>query len=338
MGFSDFIRGYRKESVLAPLFKFLEAVFELCVPLAVASLIDDGILKGDMHHVLMMALLMVALGVIGLLSSVTAQYFAAKAATGFAEKMKSALYRHITELSESDRDRIGNPTLITRLTSDSNLVQNGINMFLRLFMRSPFVVFGAAIMAFTVDARLALVFAVVIPVLGLIVFLIMRKTVPMYRSVQGALDRILSRVRENLSGIRVIRAFGKEREEERDFSGDLASLMDLQLSSGRISALLNPLTYVFINLAVIAIIYGGRERYEASLIEIGAIVALVNYMTQRLVELVKFANLIVTMTRAIASGRRIESIFSLHSISATPSLYRKSSPPIDSNSSSPESL
>ena len=309
MGFSDFIRGYRKESVLAPLFKFLEALFELCVPLAVASLIDEGILKGDMHHVLMMALLMVALGVIGLLSSVTAQYFAAKAATGFAEKMKSALYRHITELSESDRDRIGNPTLITRLTSDSNLVQNGINMFLRLFMRSPFVVFGAAIMAFTVDARLALVFAVVIPVLGLIVFLIMRKTVPMYRSVQGALDRILSRVRENLSGIRVIRAFGKEREEERDFSGDLASLMDLQLSSGRISALLNPLTYVIINLAIAVLISAGRARYGAGLIEIGGIVALVNYMSQILVELVKLANLIITISRAVASWRRIETVF-----------------------------
>ena len=309
MGFSDFIRGYRKESVLAPLFKFLEAVFELCVPLAVASLIDDGILKGDMHHVLMMALLMVALGVIGLLSSVTAQYFAAKAATGFAEKMKSALYRHITELSESDRDKIGNPTLITRLTSDSNLVQNGINMFLRLFMRSPFVVFGAAIMAFTVDARLALVFAVVIPVLGLIVFLIMRKTVPMYRSVQGALDRILSRVRENLSGIRVIRAFGKEREEERDFSGDLASLMDLQPSSGRISALLNPLTYVIINLAIAVLISAGRARYGAGLIEIGGIVALVNYMSQILVELVKLANLIITISRAVASWRRIETVF-----------------------------
>ena len=308
MGFSDFIRGYRKESVLAPLFKFLEALFELCVPLVVASLIDEGILKGDMHHVLMMALLMVALGIIGLLSSVTAQYFAAKAATGFTEKMKSALYRHITELSESDRDRIGNPTLITRLTSDSNLVQNGINMFLRLFMRSPFVVFGAAIMAFTVDARLALVFVVVIPVLGLLICLIMRKTVPMYRSVQGALDRILSRVRENLSGIRVIRAFGKEREEERDFSGDLASLMGLQLSSGRISALLNPLTYVIINLAIALLISAGRARYDAGLIEIGGIVALVNYMSQMLLELVRLANLIITISRAVASWRRIETV------------------------------
>ena len=308
MGFSDFIRGYRKESVLAPLFKFLEALFELCIPLAVASLIDEGILKGDMHHVLMMALLMVALGIIGLLSSVTAQYFAAKAATGFTEKMKSALYRHITELSESDRDRIGNPTLITRLTSDSNLVQNGINMFLRLFMRSPFVVFGAAIMAFTVDARLALVFVVVIPVLGLLICLIMRKTVPMYRSVQGALDRILSRVRENLSGIRVIRAFGKEREEERDFSGDLASLMGLQLSSGRISALLNPLTYVIINLAIALLISAGRARYDAGLIEIGGIVALVNYMSQMLLELVRLANLIITISRAVASWRRIETV------------------------------
>ena len=309
MLFFSFLKNYKKESILAPLFKLLEAVFELCVPLAVASLIDDGIAKGDMHHILMMALLMVALGIIGLLSSVTAQYFAAKAATGFAAKMKSALYRHITELSESDRDKIGNPTLITRLTSDSNLVQNGINMFLRLFMRSPFVVFGAAIMAFTVDSSLALIFAGVIPILGLVVFLIMRRTVPMYRSVQGALDKILGRVRENLSGIRVLRAFGKERSEEVSFSSELSSLLGIQLSSGRISALLNPLTYAIINLAVAVLINAGKNRFSMNLIEVGAIVALVNYMSQILTELIKLANLIITISRAVASWKRIESVF-----------------------------
>ena len=309
MLFFSFLKNYKKESILAPLFKLLEAVFELCVPLAVASLIDDGIAKGDMHHILMMALLMVALGIIGLLSSVTAQYFAAKAATGFAAKMKSALYRHITELSESDRDKIGNPTLITRLTSDSNLVQNGINMFLRLFMRSPFVVFGAAIMAFTVDSSLALIFAGVIPILGLVVFLIMRRTVPMYRSVQGALDKILGRVRENLSGIRVLRAFGKERSEEASFSSELSSLLGIQLSSGRISALLNPLTYAIINLAVAVLINAGKNRFSMNLIEVGAIVALVNYMSQILTELIKLANLIITISRAVASWKRIESVF-----------------------------
>ncbi len=309
--FFSFLKDFRKESILAPLFKLLEAVFELCVPLAVASLIDNGIAKGDMHHILMMALLMVALGVIGLLSSVTAQYFAAKAATGFAVKMKSALYRHITELSESDRDRIGNPTLITRLTSDSNLVQNGINMFLRLFMRSPFVVFGAAIMAFTVDSSLALIFAVVIPILGLVVFLIMRRTVPMYKNVQSALDKLLGRVRENLSGIRVLRAFGKEESEKKAFSSELSALMGVQLSSGRISALLNPLTYAIINLAVAVLINAGRDKFSLGLIEVGAIVALVNYMSQILTELIKLANLIITISRAVASWKRIESVFSV---------------------------
>lgn len=307
----SFIKGYRRDAVLAPLFKLSEAVLELFVPIVVASLIDTGIAGNDPGYVVRMALLMVALGAAGLIVSVTAQYFAARAATGFAEKMKNALYEHISSLSESDRDKIGTNTLITRLTSDSTLVQNGINMFLRLFLRSPFVVVGAAIAAFTVDSHLSWIFVIVIPILSVIVALIMSFTIPMYRKVQGALDRILSRTRENLAGVRVLRAFGKEDDEEKAFAGDLSSLNDLQIRSGRVSALLNPLTYVFINLAVIAIIYGGRERYEASLIEIGAIVALVNYMNQILVELVKFANLIVTMTRAIASGRRIESIFSI---------------------------
>ena len=307
----SFIKGYRRDAVLAPLFKLSEAVLELFVPIVVASLIDTGIAGNDPGYIVRMALLMVILGAAGLLVSVTAQYFAARAATGFAEKMRSALYAHISSLSESDRDSLGTNTLITRLTSDSTLVQNGINMFLRLFLRSPFVVIGAAIAAFTVDAHLSWIFVIAIPLLSVIVALIMSFTIPMYRKVQGALDRILSRTRENLTGVRVLRAFGKENDEEQAFAGDLASLNDMQIRSGRVSALLNPLTYVVINLAVIAIIYGGRERYEASLIEIGAIVALVNYMNQILVELVKFANLIVTITRAIASGRRIEAIFSM---------------------------
>ena len=307
----SFIKGYRRDAVLAPLFKLSEAVLELFVPIAVASLIDRGIAGDDPGYIVKMALLMVALGLSGLIVSVTAQYFAARAATGFCEKMRNALFAHISSLSESDRDTLGTNTMITRLTNDSNLVQNGINMFLRLFLRSPFVVIGAALMAFTVDSRLSWIFVVAIPVLSVIVAAIMSFTIPMYRRVQGALDGVLSRTRENLSGVRVLRAFGKEDEEVVAFSADLASLNDLQIRSGRVSALLNPLTYVVINLAIIALIYAGRMRYEAHLIEIGAIVALVNYMNQILVELVKFANLLVTISRAIASGRRIESVFSI---------------------------
>lgn len=296
---------------MAPLFKLCEAVLELFVPIVVASLIDRGIAGNDTFYIVKMALLMVLLGVIGLVVSVIAQYFAARAATGFAEKMKSALFRHISKLSESDRDRLGTNTLITRLTSDSTLVQNGINMFLRLFLRSPFVVIGAAIMAFSVDSHLSWIFVIAIPILSVIVASIMAFTIPMFRKVQDALDRTLSRTRENLYGARVLRAFGKEREEEKGFGENLMMLNDLQIRSGRVSALLNPLTYVVINLAIIAIIYQGRVRFEAHLIEIGAIVALVNYMNQILVELVKFANLIVTITRAIASGKRIEAVFNI---------------------------
>ena len=292
MRITSFIKGYRKEAVLAPLFKLLEALFELAVPLAVASLIDDGIAKGNSRHVFSMAFIMVVLGLIGLAASITAQYFSAKAAVGFSVKMKNALFQHVASLSESDRDRIGAPTIITRLTSDSMLVQNGINMFLRLFMRSPFVVFGAAIMAFTVDSQLASTFLWVIPLLSLIIFLVMRKTIPMYRDAQKALDKLLSRVRENLRGVRVLRAFSLEGEEK-----------------GRISALLNPLTYAIVNIAIAIILLEGREKYNLSLIEAGSIVAVVNYMSQMLVELIKLANLIVTISRAIASGKRIESVF-----------------------------
>lgn len=309
MRITSFIKGYRKEAVLAPLFKLLEALFELAVPLAVASLIDDGIAKGNSRHVFSMAFIMVVLGLIGLAASITAQYFSAKAAVGFSVKMKNALFQHVASLSESDRDRIGAPTIITRLTSDSMLVQNGINMFLRLFMRSPFVVFGAAIMAFTVDSQLASTFLWVIPLLSLIIFLVMRKTIPMYRDAQKALDKLLSRVRENLRGVRVLRAFSLEGEEKKSFSGEAESLRSIQISSGRISALLNPLTYAIVNIAIVIILLEGREKYNLSLTEAGSIVAVVNYMSQMLVELIKLANLIVTISRAIASGKRIESVF-----------------------------
>lgn len=308
-----FIKGYRKESVLAPLFKLLEAVFELVVPLLVASLIDEGIALGDKGHVIRMILLMLLFAFTGLVSSVTAQYFAAKAAIGFTKGMKSALFAHISSLPAVDRDRVGTSTLITRLTSDATVLQNGINMFLRLFMRSPFIVFGAAIMAFTVDSSLAVIFAIVIPLLGLFVYIIMKATIPMYRKVQGALDRITLRTRENLRGVRVIRAFGMEEREDELFLSDLASLNDLQIRSGRISALLNPISMLVINLSIAAIAAYGRVRYNASLIEVGAIVALVNYMSQILLELIKLANLIVLISRAIASAKRLESVFEMES-------------------------
>lgn len=309
----SFIKGYRKESVLAPLFKLLEAVFELVVPLLVASLIDEGIALGDKGHVIRMILLMLLFAFTGLVSSVTAQYFAAKAAIGFTKGMKSALFAHISSLPAVDRDRVGTSTLITRLTSDATVLQNGINMFLRLFMRSPFIVFGAAIMAFTVDSSLAVIFAIVIPLLGLFVYIIMKATIPMYRKVQGALDRITLRTRENLRGVRVIRAFGMEGREDELFLSDLASLNDLQIRSGRISALLNPISMLVINLSIAAIAAYGRVRYNASLIEVGAIVALVNYMSQILLELIKLANLIVLISRAIASAKRLESVFEMES-------------------------
>ena len=309
----SFIKGYRKESVLAPLFKLLEAVFELVVPLLVASLIDEGIALSDKGHVIRMILLMLLFAFTGLVSSVTAQYFAAKAAIGFTKGMKSALFAHISLLPAVDRDRVGTSTLITRLTSDATVLQNGINMFLRLFMRSPFIVFGAAIMAFTVDSSLAVIFAIVIPLLGLFVYIIMKATIPMYRKVQGALDRITLRTRENLRGVRVIRAFGMEEREDELFLSDLASLNDLQIRSGRTSALLNPISMLVINLSIAAIAAYGRVRYNASLIEVGAIVALVNYMSQILLELIKLANLIVLISRAIASAKRLESVFEMES-------------------------
>lgn len=306
-----FINGYKKEAFFAPLFKLTEAVLELFVPLCVASLINVGIQNGDKGHIINMALLMIGLGLLGLLASVTAQFFSAKAATGFALKMKNALFSHIESLSAIDRDKLGTSTLMTRLTSDSQLVQNGINMFLRLFLRSPFVVLGAAVMAFTVDSTLAWIFVIIIPLLSVIVFFIMRYTVPMYKKVQRGLDRITGKTRENLSGVRVIRAFCKEEDEKKEYREALDDLYDMQLSSGRISALLNPITYIIINLAVVVIVYFSYGRFKLNLIATGSIIALVNYMNQILVELVKLANLIITITRALAAGERIQAVFDI---------------------------
>lgn len=303
-----YLKDYKKESVLGPLFKLLEASFELVVPLVVASMIDVGIAGGDRGYILKMCLIMAALGLIGLACSVTAQFFAAKAAVGFATKLRHELFAHIQKLSFSQMDREGTSTLITRITSDINQVQSGVNLVLRLFLRSPFIVFGAMIMAFTVDVKAALVFVAVIPVLSVIVFGIMLVSIPLYKKVQGALDRVLGITRENLTGVRVIRAFGQEEAEVGKFDGETDALRHIQMVAARISALMNPLTYVVVNGGLIALIYVGAVRVEAGILTQGQVVALVNYMSQILVELVKLANLIITVTKAVACGNRIQSI------------------------------
>ncbi|MCI7040695.1 MAG: ABC transporter ATP-binding protein/permease [Lachnospiraceae bacterium] len=303
-----YLKDYKKESVLGPLFKLLEASFELIVPLVVASMIDVGIANRDRGYILKMCLIMAALGLIGLTCSVTAQFFAAKAAVGFATKLRHGLFEHIQKLSFSQMDREGTSTLITRITSDINQVQSGVNLVLRLFLRSPFIVFGAMIMAFTVDGKAALIFVVVIPILSVIVFGIMLISIPLYKKVQGALDRVLGITRENLTGVRVIRAFGQEEAEVAKFDGETDALRHIQMVAARISALMNPLTYVVINGGLIALIYVGAVRVEAGILTQGQVVALVNYMSQILVELVKLANLIITVTKAVACGNRIQSI------------------------------
>ena len=303
-----YLKDYKKESVLGPLFKLLEASFELIVPLVVASMIDVGIANRDRGYILKMCLIMAALGLIGLTCSVTAQFFAAKAAVGFATKLRHGLFEHIQKLSFSQMDREGTSTLITRITSDINQVQSGVNLVLRLFLRSPFIVFGAMIMAFTVDGKAALIFVVVIPILSVIVFGIMLISIPLYKKVQGALDRVLGITRENLTGVRVIRAFGQEEAEVAKFDGENDALRHVQMVAARISALMNPLTYVVINGGLIALIYVGAVRVEAGILTQGQVVALVNYMSQILVELVKLANLIITVTKAVACGNRIQSI------------------------------
>lgn len=308
-----YLKDYKKESVLGPLFKLLEASFELIVPLVVAAIIDVGIPGEDKGYILKMCLVMAALGLIGLCCSVTAQYFAAKAATGFAAKLRHGLFAHIQSLSFSKMEQVGTATLITRMTSDINQVQSGVNLVLRLFLRSPFIVFGAMVMAFTVNSRAALIFVVVIPVLSVIVFGIMLISIPLFKKVQGGLDAILSITRENLTGVRVIRAFGEEENEIKKFEAGTDALKHLQMTAARISALMNPLTYVVINGGLMMLIYTGALQVEAGVLTQGEVVALVNYMSQILVELVKLANLIITVTKAVACGNRIQSVLEIQS-------------------------
>lgn len=304
-----YLKGYEKETVLAPLFKMLEALFELFVPLVMAAIIDTGIANRDQGYVVRMCMVLVALGIIGLVCSITAQFFAAKAATGFSTKLRHSLFAHIQSLSYTEMDTIGTSTLITRMTSDINQVQSGVNLVLRLFLRSPFIVFGAMIMAFTVDAKAALIFVVTIPLLSIVVFGIMLWTMPMYKRVQAALDKVLGLTRENLTGVRVIRAFNKEEEEWQHFERDNEALTGLQKFVGRISGLMNPVTYVIVNGAIVVLLYTGAVRVDSGVLTQGQVVALVNYMSQILVELVKLANLIITVTKAIACGNRVQSVF-----------------------------
>ena len=306
-----YLKNYRRECVLGPLFKLLEASLELLVPLIVSAVNDNGILAGDRSYVLKMALLLVGIGLVGLAFSLTAQYFSAKAAVGFATKLRHALYAHIQGFSFETLDQIGIPTLITRMTSDMNQVQTGLNLTLRLLLRSPFVVFGAMIMAFTIDAKSALWFAAVIPVLAVVVFGIMLVSIPLYRKVQERLDRVLGASRENLNGVRVLRAFRLEDNEIRSFTRKNTELTTEQRRVGRISALMNPLTYVIINLAVILLLRTGAMRVNSGILTQGAVVALYNYMGQILVELIKLANLIIHITKSIACGKRIQSVLEI---------------------------
>lgn len=306
-----YMKGYGKECVLGPLFKLLEASFELLIPLVVAAIVDTGIKNGDQSYIIKMCLVMIALGVVGMICAFTAQYFAAKAAVGFATRLRHSVMAHVLGFSYTQIDTIGTSTMVTRMTSDINQVQNGVNLTLRLLLRSPFVVFGAMIMAFTIDFESALVFAGLIPVLCLIVFGIMLITMPMYKRVQAALDKVTSATRQNLSGVRVLRAFCMEDSEIGDFTDSTQELTQKQLAAGRISALLNPVTFVIVNLAVILLIRTGAVKVEGGILTQGLVIALYNYMTQILVELIKMANLIITMTKAVACGNRIESILEI---------------------------
>ena len=306
-----YLKDYKKESVLGPLFKLLEATFELIVPLVMAAIIDTGVVTGDKSYIMKMCMVLVLLAVIGLTCSVTAQYFAAKAAVGFATKLRHALFAHIESLSFTEMDTVGTATLITRMTSDVNQVQNGVNLVLRLFLRSPFIVFGAMVMAFTIDVKAAMVFVVTIPLLSIIVFGIMLISIPLYKKVQSALDKVLGITRENLTGSRVIRAFNKEEDETVHFNENNDLLTRAQIYVGKISALMNPLTYVIINGAIVVLVWTGAVRVDNGYITQGEVVALINYMSQILVELVKLANLIININKSIACGNRIQSIFEM---------------------------
>lgn len=306
-----YLKKYKIESILAPFFKLIEVAFELTVPLIVSTIIDVGIENGDKVYIIKRCLLLGLLGILGLCSTLVAQYFSAKASVGFASDIRHALFKHIGKLSYSQLDSLGAPTLITRLTGDINQVQTGTNLTLRLVLRSPFVVFGAVIMAFTVDAKSSLVFVVAVPALAAVVFAIMLVCIPMYRKVQQKLDGLLSKTRENLLGTRVVRAFCKEEEEIADFDAKNNALTEMQTAVGRISAFMNPATFVLINLAIIALIYVGAIRVDSGDISRGAVVALYNYMSQILVELIKLANLIISVTKAIACGNRIQSVLDI---------------------------
>ena len=307
-GILRYLKDYKKESILAPLFKMLEATFELLIPIVMANVIDVGIAGRDISYVVKMCLVMILLGIIGLVCSITAQYFSAKAATGFGTALRNDLFRHITSLSYTEIDSIGTSTLLTRMTSDTNQVQTGVNMVLRLFLRSPFIVFGAMIMSFTIDVKSAMTFVVTIPALSIVVFGVMALSIPLFKKVQNRLDRVTLLTREGLEGARVIRAFNRQDKEFEEFDKSTDDLMKFQLLAGRISAFMNPVTYVIINLSTAAIIWIAAGQTDAGIITQGKVVALVNYMSQILVELIKLANLIVTITKAVACAKRINAV------------------------------
>lgn len=306
-----YLKDYKKETVLAPLFKMLEASFELLIPIVVKLIVDVGIANRDTGYVGRMCFVMILLGVIGLVCSITAQYFSAKAAVGFATKLRHTLFAHMQKFSFSQMDKMGTASMITRMTSDVNQVQNGVNMVLRLFLRSPFIVFGAMVMAFTVDVKAALVFVIVIPLLSVVVFGIMLITIPLYKKVQAGLDKVLGITRGNLTGVRVLRAFHKEEEEKEEFDAGNEKLTVMQMFVGRISAIMNPVTYIIVNGATIALLWIGAVRVDSGILTKGDVIALVNYMSQILVELVKLANLIITVNKAIACGNRIGSVLEI---------------------------
>lgn len=306
-----YLRHYIKESILAPLFKMLEASFELFVPLVMAAIIDTGIKNSDKPYIFKMAMVLVGLAIVGFISALTAQYFAAKASVGFGKELRDDLYRHINTLSYSEIDKIGTSTLITRLTADVNQMQTAVNLFLRLFLRSPFIVIGAVVMAFTVDPKTAIIFAVSIPLLAAVVFGIMFYSVPIYKKVQNRLDSVMRITRENLSGVRVIRAFNHEQKEIEDFDKCSEELKDMQLYGGKISAYLNPITYVIVNLSIVLIIYVGGIRVNTGRLTQGEVISLINYMSQVLVELIKLSNLIINLTKSVACGNRIYDVFKI---------------------------
>lgn len=306
-----YLRDFIKESILAPLFKMLEASFELFVPLVMAAIIDTGIKNSDKPYIFKMGMVLVGLAIVGFISALTAQYFAAKAAVGFGKELRGDLYRHINTLSYSEIDKIGTSTLITRLTADVNQMQTAVNLFLRLFLRSPFIVIGAVVMAFTVDPKTAIIFAVSIPLLAVVVFGIMFYSVPIYKKVQNRLDSVMRMTRENLSGVRVIRAFNHEQREIEDFDKCSEELKDMQLYGGKISAYLNPITYVIVNLSIVLIIYVGGLRVDTGRLTQGEVISLINYMSQVLVELIKLSNLIINLTKSVACGNRINDIFKI---------------------------